>query len=292
MTIERPSVSDLACRLRHIGGEFRDLRRIEYASSVELSLYFRLSATLVHAVHSKALPEAILSAVVSEQTPLGPSFSKYFWELALSNAVLGYSESDFDVYTNPEEYDDENMCCWGGERVVILTPGFVAKAWPQVFDVIHSHALKADEDPEQVANELSKEKRFEILGYRAQSCELLADWIESHANDDHDDRILPGDGLQCGDTVFVWGGKPYSITPNIADALKVLMKAYRDGRDAIGPEFETALGEETMKNGFGSLFRVGKSPNKSIHPVRFLINPLPNKGGRSKYRLIDPAELN
>lgn len=285
MTIERPSVSDLACRLRHIGGEFRDLRRIEYASSVELSLYFRLSATLVHAVHSKALPEAILSAVVSEQTPLGPSFSKYFWELALSNAVLGYSESDFDVYTNPEEYDDENMCCWGGERVVILTPGFVAKAWPQVFDVIHSHALKADEDPEQVANELSKEKRFEILGYRAQSCELLADWIESHANDDHDDRILPGDGLQCGDTVFVWGGKPYtSITTTIAPLLRVLEKAYQHRRDATLPEFEAALGVRIL-DGFGRCFDVGKYPNKRKHEVWETI-----VGKRGKYRLIDTAE--
>jgi hypothetical protein len=110
-------------------------------------------------------------------------------------------------------------------------------------------------------------------------------WIENHANENNDDRILPGDGLQCGDTVFVWGGKPYtSITTTIAPLLRVLEKAYQHRRDATLPEFEAALGVRIL-DGFGRCFDVGKYPNKRKHEVWETI-----VGKRGKYRLIDPAE--
>jgi len=178
--------------------------------------------------------------------------------------------------------------------IVEINPGFISMVWPDVFKPIFHELSGSVSDTEDAINRAIEAERFRITGYVALAYEKLAEWIENHADDDHDDHdnpIPPGDGLKCNDTVFVWGGKTYtSITPNISDALKVLMKAFRESRDATKPEFENVLSEVTMKNGFGSLFMVGKSPNKKPHPVRSIILPLPNQGGRGKYRLIDPVK--
>jgi len=170
-------------------------------------------------------------------------------------------------------------------------PGLVALEWLDVFPDIYISVVDdlSDDEIENLSCNSLSENKFEIFGYYATACELLAEWIENHADDDHDNPIPPGDGLRCDDTVFVWGGKPYTIiTPTMVPVLKVLLQAYRQCREATTDEFEAALGVE-IKNGFGSLFRVGKSPHKTIHPVRSIILP-PHKKGRKKYRLIDPVE--
>lgn len=112
---------------------------------------------------------------------------------------------------------------------------------------------------------------------------------KEYANEERGDPIPPGYGLQCNDTVFVWDDTYVGITTTIAPVLKVLERAYRQGRDATTDEFESVLGAE-IKNGFGSLFRMGKYPNKTIHPVRSAIWP-PHGMGRKKYRLIDPVKV-
>jgi hypothetical protein len=285
MDVSKSDGQDLVYRLNHLAVEFRDLRRSELAMNALESLYFRLNSTLSLAVHKKLLPEPILNEVCANESSFVPSLSNFFWELALSNSVLGYSSSNFDVYTDPVEYNDEYMCSSGGGRIVFLSPGYIAKAWPNVFDSIYSGVLSDSDDPEQIALNLWQEKRFEIIGYYANSCELLAEWIENHGSDDNNERILPGDGLQCDDTVFVWDGKPYpSIGPTIAPLLRVLMKAYQHRRDATLPEFEAALGVRIL-DGFGRCFDVGKYPNKRKHEVWETI-----VGKRGKYRLIDTTE--
>lgn len=284
----------LPMRFRHLAGELRRAGGHPNADREFERLLFRVSHVMRDAFDMRRLPEPILNVLDHENLfDLSKSPGKnLFWQLHAAFAVVGYWEPH--KFVEPIE-DLGDGTYYGGDSAIFLQPGPVSLVWPRVFESIlcHEGGLGNDPDIQEIFKTALVEQQFTIMGYYATACDLLAEWIEDHANDDHgdhDDRVQPGDGLHCDDTIFVWGGKPYtSIGTTIAPVLRVLMKGYRQGRDSTTDEFEAALGGE-IKNGFGSLFSVGKSPNKTTHPVRSVIFP-PHGKGRVKYRLINPAEV-
>jgi len=255
-------------QLKYYASEFRELRRYNGLEDAEYSLLGKLGSTLSDAFDTNAMPSPILDAIAANHTELQDSDRR---ANCLVKLVIGFQGE-------PAGPDRMN--------VVFIGPGYIMNVWPEVFAYAWCYDTNDHEISQTITTALVKH-RFEIFGMYATACELLAEWIENHADDDHDDHdnpIPPGDGLHCDDTVFVWGGKTYtSITPAMGPLLKVLMSAYRQGRDATLPEFEAVAGE--IKDGFGRCFDVGKHPNRSKHPVWELI-----KGGRGKYRLIDPVK--
>jgi hypothetical protein len=267
-----------APRLMHISSELKAARLASDGETIVQSLLNEVRNKLIDLCMFSILPAQVVvgfrESCDANRDPL-----LFF---------LGYDEGSSQSVNSTVKTPDGDVKTW---VYVSLRPGLIGRLRPNVFQSV-TRLFRDGELPSPKA--LIESSRFIVIGYYAAACELLAELVveclhdTDDAADNHDDRILPGDGLQCGDTVFVWGGKPYtSITPTIAMVLKVLLKAYRDSREATVPEFEHSLGE--IRNGFGSLFVVGKSPNKTIHPVRSTILP-PHGKGRAKYRLIDPIK--
>lgn len=264
------SAKGLALLLRHYSREFRDARMIASGDwrHEMVMIANRMSYQIT------ILIELLPTPIKARAQELAGEYN--LWDLSAFFNIVGYLGSEV------VEVDDDGR----RHKVLQLPAGLIALQWPDLFESMFVCVVTdlSDDEIKACADVFFVENKFRIFGMYATACDLLADWIENHADDDQVDPIPPGDGLQCDDTMFVWGGKTYtSITPAMGPLLKVLMRAYRYGRDATLPEFEAAAGE--IKDGFGRCFDVGKHPNRSKHPVWKSI-----KGGRGKYRLIDPVK--
>lgn len=285
----------LALRFRHLAGELRRASGHADAKREFRRLWGSMATLMLDAYKRRRLPKPFLDEIDRDI----PSFIKidHVVDLTIPSRVVGYTEPIEELL--PDVVKDDGTIV-KGNRFVYLKPGSITSVWPGMFediwcadsdddperviDYYWGHKFRNDADIERIIKTAVDNNRFQIIGYHATACDLLAEWIENHADDDQGDPIPPGDGLQCDDTIFVWGGKTYTnITPAMGPLLKVLMRAYRSGRDATLPEFEAVSGE--IKDGFGRCFDIGKHPNRSKHPVWKLIN-----GGRGKYRLIDPVK--
>lgn len=68
--------------------------------------------------------------------------------------------------------------------------------------------------------------------------------------------------------------------------LKLLERAFREGRDATLAECEDAAGKP-IQDGLAKIFDVGRHPNRKKHEVWAVVE----KVAKGRYRLIDPAEV-
>ena len=176
----------LALRFRHLAGELRRADGHPNADREFERLLLRMTRALRDSFDRRQLPSPILIALDNDKS----SGLNLFWELQLAISVVGYW--DPCVFTEPYEDCDDNTW-YGGQRAVFLKPGPVSSVWPGVFEDILCHdGWCCDEiDLQAIFSMALTEQRFTIMGYYATACDLLADWIENHADDDHDDHGKP-----------------------------------------------------------------------------------------------------
>lgn len=126
--------------------------------------------------------------------------------------------------------------------------------------------------------------RADFLGDSRLALTWLIEQVEASGKIEH---IFPGDGLNVSRQLFQWGGKNFpKVTPSMMPILKLLERAFREGRDATLAECEDAAGKP-IQDGLAKIFDVGRHPNRKKHEVWAVVE----KVAKGRYRLIDPAEV-
>lgn len=183
MSVDNLPGQSLVLRFRHLAVELRRADGHPNADREFERLLMRMTRALKDSFNERQLPVPILNALDADKS----SGLNLFWEVQLAISVVGYW--DPCVYTEPyEDYDDKTR--YGGQRAVFLKPGPVSSVWPGVFEDIlcHDGWCCDDIDLQAIFSMALTEQRFTIMGYYATACDLLAEWIENHADDDHGDQ--------------------------------------------------------------------------------------------------------
>jgi hypothetical protein len=175
----------LPLRFRHLAGELRRASGYTDAGREFERLLDRVSRVFVDAYGARRLPSPILETLDKRKS----SGLDAFWEYRFALTVVGYWEP-YEFVEPREELDEGTFI--GGGRSIFLVPGPVSLVWPGVFENILCDArISDDADVRKIFATALDERRFTIMGYYATACDLLADWIENHADDDHDDHGKP-----------------------------------------------------------------------------------------------------
>lgn len=287
------SAKGLPLRFRHLAGELRRASPHPNAAREFERLRFRASHALRDAFAARLLPTPILDEFGSPGSSTG---TNVFWEYQPIHFFVGYCEPS--EYLEPLEYDEESGCCSGGHRAVFLKPGAVSLVWPGVFESVFCGDFPDTPqfDVKEIARTAWVDERFTIMGYYATACELLADWIENHTNNDREHDGKPdqdggdtmsdlADGLYASRDLFVWGGKRYDrLTNKMKDVLAVLWKEFPSGRKVCLDEMMRRV-PGNWEGGFYKCFRCKRGGVDGVHPVKEIVQ------GRGTYRLIDPKEI-
>ena len=126
--------------------------------------------------------------------------------------------------------------------------------------------------------ELLLDHIFEIMGYRGLACDIIAKVLDEEAEDksiEHDDGF-PEDGLYRSDALLIWGGVRYEwLTETMMDAIELLVKRYPN---YVTPsEMEHKIGRLPTE-GFKRVFRTNRDGESPSHPVIHLIKGRAPKG--------------
>lgn len=173
MTVESRDFRGQVLLLRHIAGEYRELRRLEGTEQQRDELFElerQLGSAIDYLFKASCLPRSILAAF----TDKNPTGLNLFWEHQIVSFVIGYSEPTY--HQEPVEYFDNS--CWGGEHYAVLAPGAISQVWPEVFQSIFLGKINPSDDRKLFSAKVMWEQQFKIIGYHAAACDLLASWIE------------------------------------------------------------------------------------------------------------------
>ena len=167
----------LAKKFRYFASELRDLRRQPHQQREYSLVKARFGHSLCHAVEIDVLPPAIANDLTER---FGEDPIELSWDLTMEgfDCVVGYSPKSYRKWNPHLDTDfDETY----GTHIE-LHPGSVAKVWPGLFEQVHSRRTPISDDYLAAAEELFQSQSFQIIGFHALACELLADWIEKQVD--------------------------------------------------------------------------------------------------------------
>ncbi len=164
----------IARRLRHMGQELRELRPLlQGDEALWRKELIKASGMLggegAELVERCLLPQSILDAIDSD-----PDRHGNLYKYSLLQIILGYI--DFDVFDREGVKVEEH-------GYLFLRPGLVSCEWPEIFEPILGEYVESSHEAKNQASTLFIEHRYQIIGYYAKACELLAEWIEKNNRD-------------------------------------------------------------------------------------------------------------
>jgi hypothetical protein len=174
---DHDKAKSLVLRFRHYATEFRSIRGYTRKDGDELALPKLVGNAISEAVFFKLMPGSMIDQFTT-------SYRKrmvYFDEVICQDAI-GYRAA-VRSFHNPQ-YDEQSGDDYEIEMFSVgLEPGWMAEVWPDVFPVIHAESFYDRQEAEEARVGAVHKYRFDVLGYHAQACDLLADWIEKHMSD-------------------------------------------------------------------------------------------------------------
>lgn len=186
--MENPDALGMARKLRFLAGKYRELKPFAF-NGADWPLFHRwqditqkLSFLLERLARVNALPDAILQNVRFGDN----SYGALFYSPAM--AAIGYR------WMTTETTHGGGGCFF---ELPVLAPGPIGQVWPEIFN-----SIEIEEAQHCERSEIEEKCRdsvlwylFEILGYYETACDLLADWIENHADDDQGDQVGDRDSV-------------------------------------------------------------------------------------------------
>lgn len=161
----------LAEKLRHLATEFRDVRQHQNWRG-ELTW-------LINRVSQLELDLESLGLMQHEKCDSPPERkgNLSFWHRGFRE-IFGYLHGEVSDVPESDELHR-------GQKYLALKPGAVAILRPGLFEPIYFAVVGADADANEIeerTEDAIDQHYFQVLGYYARACELLADWIDGKAN--------------------------------------------------------------------------------------------------------------
>ena len=281
-------------RLRYLSEEFREARRIpaEERREVAVSIGMRANEILLKCWHLgclRSIPslqqqfddlksQEKKHCENSESTFLG----ELWFEMGLFLNLVGYRYAVVEEVSETSFYHDKGECIEYENLIeyFYLKGGILAKDGLLITPDILLGPVPMSED--EIASAAS-EQAFQVLGYYAQGCEVLAGIIERKAVSTSDQVIIdesqPEDGLFDENRRLIWGGIQFTLTTNQAMVFRLLVEAYLN--DVLVSQFED-IGVRVLRDSFRRKNAEGKN---EYDPLWYLIGSGSRKDSK---RMVDP----
>jgi hypothetical protein len=270
---------DCITRLRHLGNEYREARRLpSFRAFLEMTKLDLIAVDVVQtAWHTGYLTDWVFGIVEIANPPMRPMFHlDMSFDKALG-ASLFKSLAGYDVFDQVEiivpAYTKDELGLV--RKIEVETYSYYLRSgWLcertgysefQPIDV-GEHVIDAESRFELLLDHI-----FEIMGYRGLACDIIAKVLDEKAEDksiEPDDRF-PEDGLYRSDALLIWGGVRYEwLTETMMDAIELLVKRYPE---KVRPsEMEHKIGP-LPQDGFKAIFKVSRIGQPPKHPVEKLV---------------------
>jgi hypothetical protein len=276
--------------LRHLSDEFKEARRIPANERMEVakSIGVRASETLTRCWnlgYLRSIPSLQKRFDdLRNQANSTPGFLGEIWfRMYFLSELVGYGNAvvervvDNEVGTNEEGEEVIYEC---SKEYLYLRSGILAKDRFLITPDIFIGPVPMSEG--EIATAASKHG-FEVLGYYAQGCEVLAEIVEQEAVSTSDHMVIdasrPEDGLIDENRRLIWGGIQFTLTTNQAMVFRLLVEAYPN--DVLVSQFED-IGVRVLRDSFRRKNAEGKN---EYDPLWYLIGSGSRKDSK---RMVDP----
>jgi hypothetical protein len=274
---DHDKAKSLVLRFRHYATEFRSARNYNPKRNEKLAIPSRLTATIIEAIENLLAPDELVRRYNTKKAKyLVYRRATFFRDSVGFRAVVS-------VIPDPDEWAIVPTYS------VYLKPGWAARLWPGVFRKIHVGLYSSKKVAEAAKRNAIHQYRFDVLGYYAQACDLLADWIENHAIDEQSTDDHPADGLDKEGKAFTWGGVRFDrLTPAMMRVLGLLLDERKKGHPNVPALFIRSRAEVAIDSGMKSqVFKLNRKGWPPVHPVSEIVQD----NGDATYRLIDPDKV-